>query len=421
MQLPPGYQLHPQNPEYMWNPSNNDVRKVPTPQAAPPIPPAPQAAPQAAMPAAQPSYGTVDVSALADDGGVFGKGHSRRLWLNIPKGEGLGTTHLLARLLPPWRPDLHIPYVKYAQHRLPAALVPNAGDRQAVYVICFDTHGGPGHCPVCAACRDCENGENANTLKQYRARPQYVWQGLNLEKLDDHFRQRIDPATQQAVIDANGQYVYDVVPGILQVPTSLHGSIITFFQEPEKGDATHPETGYAMKLKRTKTGSGRLDVEYTAMDMAKSPLDPQLKPVLANLIDLQAEMVKFHSAEEMAEMARNIRQQYGASPVVQGYAPGYAPAPIPAAPPAYQPPMGAPAPAPMPQAPPAPMPMAAPVPLPPPTAPGGIPTAAPAVAHPDVPPAPPPPPGVPGGLPTASGQSPDQFENGLATGNKLPF
>jgi TM2 domain-containing membrane protein YozV len=36
--LPAGYQLHPQNPAYMWNPTTNDVQLTPAPQQAPPPP-----------------------------------------------------------------------------------------------------------------------------------------------------------------------------------------------------------------------------------------------------------------------------------------------------------------------------------------------------------------------------------------------
>ena len=456
MQLPPGYLIHPQNPAFMYNPQTGEVLEAqaavappiplapaPAPVAVPyPTPPpasAPMAAPDSPVPAAQavPSYGAVDVTAMGQDSqSVFNSG-GKRIYINMPQtpstiGESASVS---VRLLPPWSSGRSFAHVKYAEHRLNASLVPDAGKRQIAYATCYDSEGGPGHCPICEVLKKDTTGD----LSQYKPKGKYMWQALALDNLNQHFRQRIDEATQQPVLHPDGSPVWDVMPGLLRMPPTLHRAITMFFEK--KGDATHPQSGYAMELIKTKKGAGTMEVEYSAMDTAPSPMDPQLMPVLANLIDLQSQ-IHFYSQPEMELIARNIlATTVGTAAPAPVPAPGAAyaaplvgvpaaapPAAIPAPPPQMAPPTPAVAP-PTPMAAP-PIPQAAPAAYPPAVAPGGIP-AAPPQAHPNVPPAPAPAPGLPPGMvPTApeggepqGGLSPEQFEQSLLGENtgQTPF
>ncbi len=451
MQLPPGYLIHPQNPAYMYNPQTGEVLEAqaavapPVPPAPAPAPyatpaPAPMAAPAAApVPAAQavPSYGAVDVGAMGQDSQSVFTGGGKRIYINMPQtpsnvGESASVS---VRLLPPWTPQRSFAHVKYAEHRLNASLVPDAGKRQIAYATCYDSEGGPGHCPICEVLKKDTTGD----LSQYKPKGKYMWQALALDNLNQHFRQRMDEATQQPVLQPDGSPVWDVMPGLVRMPPTLHRAITMFFEK--KGDATHPQTGYAMELIKTKKGAGTMEVEYSAMDMTPSALDAQLMPVLANLIDLQSQ-IHFYSQPEMELIARNILgTTVGTAAPAPVPAPGAAyaaplvgvPVAPPAAAPAPPPQMAPPAPVAAPPAAPAapPVPQAAPMAYPPPVAPGGIPAAPPA-AHPNVPPAPAPAPGLPpgiaptapeGGEPPASGLSPEQFEQTLLGENtgQTPF
>jgi hypothetical protein len=440
----------------MYNPQTGEVLEAQA-AVAPPVPPAPAPAPVAAptpmpmaapgppVPAAQavPSYGAVDVGAMGQDSKSVFSGGGKRIYINMPTtpsnvGE---SASIPVRLLPPWTPNRSFAHVKYAEHRLNASLVPDGGKRTIAYATCYDSEGGPGHCPICEVLKKDTTGD----LSQYKPKGKYMWQALQLDNLNQHFRQRMDEATQQPVVQPDGSPVWDIVPGLVRMPPTLHRAITMFFEK--KGDATHPQTGYAMELIKTKKGAGTMEVEYSAMDTNPSPLDPQLMPALANLIDLQSQ-IHFYSQPEMELIARNIL-----GTTVSAAAPAPVPAPgaayaaplvgVPAAPPAATPApppqMVPPPPAvapPAPQAaPPVPAaPQAAPAAYPPPVAPGGIP-AAPPQAHPNVPPAPAPAPGLPpgmvppppaapeGGEPQASGLSPEQFEQTLLGENsgQTPF
>ena len=300
MQLPPGYLIHPQNSAYMYNPQTGEV--LPAQAAEPPaVPPAPAPAP--VVPAAQavPSYGSVDVTAMGQDSQSVFSSSGKRIYINMPTtptniGESASVP---VRLLPPWTPNRSFAHVKYAEHRLNAGLVPDSGNRQIAYATCYDSEGGPGRCPICEVLKQDTTGD----LSNFKPKGKYMWQALALDNLNQHFRQRFDEATQQPVLHADGSPVWDVIPGILRMPPTLHRAITMFFEK--KGDATHPQTGYAMELIKTKKGAGTMEVEYSAMDMAPSPLDPQLMPALANLIDLQSQ-IHFYSQPEMELIARNI-------------------------------------------------------------------------------------------------------------------
>jgi hypothetical protein len=380
------------------------------------------------VPAAQaePSYGAVDIGAMGQDSQSVFSSTGKKIYLNFPATPSTigDSVSLPVRLLPPWTSGRSFAHVKYAEHRLDAVLVPDAGKRQFVYATCYDSEGGPGRCPICEA----QKLDTTGDLAKYRPKGKYMWQALALDNIKQHFRQRFDEATQQPMLQANGDPVWDVVPAVIRMSPTLHRAVTKFFEK--KGDATHPVTGYGMELIKTKTGAGSMEIEYSAMDTAPSQIDATLMPVLANLIDLQAQ-VHFYSLPEMQLIAQNMLATVAAPaeapaayqpPPQAPLAPVATPPAAPAMPPAA--PQAAPAAPVVPQAP-----QTAAPPLPPATAPGGIP-AAPPVGSPNVPPTAAPAPGLPAGMqpppaapPGEPGRTPEEFEQGLLGENQgaTPF
>ncbi len=463
--LPPGYQIHPQNPAYMWNPTTKDVR--PLQQAAPAVPaasaPAPTAPPGGyTPPPAEYAYGALDVDEAAEEEknpGVFGGSSNKsHVWLDfppLPKPVN-SEVHMLVRLLPPWAVTVRKAHVKCARHRLPAALVPNLPpQRQWAYIDCFDSKGGPGNCPLDEALRDvAEKAAGAETfVKDAKPGAAIYWQALDLLEPTKHYIQLLDQAGQP-VANPDGTPAYRIIPGIARIKPTLHGDILRYIRE--KGDPTHPDKGYVMKLTKKRTGTQKFDVKYSAIDGEKGPLHPSLRPVLASLVDLSS-LIEFKPRAEMEVIAQNIRRRWGLGmpqPYVGGplpdggpwfphpQQPGFEynaqhqirpvggmaaaaspPPPVPAvpvmppAPPvaaAVAPPVAGPPP--MPPAPPvapavpqaapaAPVgaPPAPPAHLPPAVAPGGLPAAPVGGA---MPPAPPPPPGLPASVQGPPGPPP---------------
>ena len=196
MALPPGYQPHTDPAyaaTYMWNPQTGDVRALEHAPAPPPpvapasmTPPMPQAAPQAALQGV--SYGTSDAGAIGSDQGHVFAEREKKIFIDLAKPNGIGdTTQRVVRLLPPWRLGLSIPYVKFATHMIPEALHPNPGDRKWIGITCYDTEGGPGNCPICAAYTAVIKVDSESEVKRLRPSSKYAWQGLDLENLNQHF------------------------------------------------------------------------------------------------------------------------------------------------------------------------------------------------------------------------------------------
>jgi hypothetical protein len=312
MQLPAGYQVHPQNPQYMWNPATNDVKPMAAMAPAPAAPPVAQAVGEVA-------YGTLDVDAAAaeeKDPGVFGSGSKNLIWLDFPPlGKQVGAeSFLLVRLLPPWAVGVGRAHVKSARHRVPAELVPNAApERKFYYRDCFDSKGGPGNCPLDNAFKTlAENPDQYPDAEKYieeiKPRASVAWQCINLSEPAKHFVQMVNEAGQP-VVNADGTPAYRIIPAVLRMGNQLHLDILKFIRE--KGDPTHPDAGYTMKLSRRRTGTGRFNVEYSAMDMEHGPLHPSLRPVLANLVNLREQLIEFVPREEMEAIAANLLRKFG--------------------------------------------------------------------------------------------------------------
>lgn len=324
--IPAGWQQHPTSPGYMWNPATNEVTQIPTAAAPPP-----------AVPPGAETYGSLDVGAAEAEHTALSNRSKfdKTPFLDWPEDSGRSgdETTLIVRFLPPWQGRLA--WAKTARFRLPSSLVPDAPEgKRIVNVDSWDVEGGPGNDPIAAALEKLMNSGDATaqkTAKSFKARPRIYWQCLHLQDPRKHFVQQMSPSGSP-MLDAAGQPIWICIPSVIAMGPQLHRDILKYIKA--KGDPTHPDHGYSMKLTRNRTGGGDMDVEYSAMDLDKGPIDPSMRSCLAHLHDL-SKLVRFREAAEMHAIAQNIlaahmpREQAYSAP--QG---GYAP-PAPPPPPSF--------------------------------------------------------------------------------------
>lgn len=469
----PTYVPHPSAPGWEYNPANpSDMRQV---QAAPPAPTAMPTTASVGLPA--PSYGEIDPGIAKHEAEKAARGNRKdeeTIYLDfpdLPKEVG-SEVKMLVRLLPPWSPAEKAAWVIGARHRLYAQMDPRYQGNwksQFFFPECYEAHRsrGLGDCDVCGAVSECGTADNADAnefAKDAKAQERHHWQGLHLDEPAKHFKQYTRDG--QPVIDPQtGQVLWIVQPGIISMSPSLGRKLLNHLV-CEAPHLTNPDRGVNVRLikKRSARGAFPMNVEYDAVgDMGgPSPLDPQLRSVLGNLIDLREQCIRIRSKEDMGKIAQRIRDKFGLVKhySIPGMAPGGAPALPPstgtwvphpnnpafefnpatgqvrpaqpaAAPPAapYVPPVPAAAPpaayVPAPVAPPA---VAPPVPAAPPAGvyapPGGMPVMPAPLAPPPVGVAPPPPvtmPPVPGYMPPAGAPAlPPPVAPGLASGAVVP-
>jgi hypothetical protein len=404
MNLPPGWQLHPENPAYAFN-ANGEIKPVTDFTAAAAAPAAPAAGGD--------PWGTQDMDEAEEDRQrAEQSGYDREdnfFWLNFPELTG-NEVSMLMRFFPPWSGELKKAYIEIKRHRIYARLVPGApAGRDIWWVDCPESVGGPGNCPICRVLEQVAQTDG-DFAQMAKAKKSALWQGVNLSDPNAHFQNVRNPQT--------GLEEPGVVPGVMRVPSTLHTAILNCFRF---GNFTDPRTGFPIECikKRGKHPKKKeMNIEYDAQHHAHQPgpIDEALWPALYRPVDLRNRCVFFPEAEKLDEIANNILAEYGGAapgaPAGGGWVPHpqnpaylynpatgqvvQAPAQAPAVPPA--PPAAPPAPAalpPMPAAPPPP-PAAPPAAAPaaPPAAPPAPPAAAPA-APPPPPAAPPPPPAAP--------------------------
>jgi len=109
-------------------------------------------------------------------------------------------------------------------------------------------------CPVMEAYEELKAGSDSDKdlAKSFTPRKKYLVPAVIYE---DERGKKIDA-------DRSGQLV-------MLTPT-IYGEIIDMFLDPDLGDFTDPKEGYDLKIKRT--GSGKLDTEYTVSAMRPTPL-----------------------------------------------------------------------------------------------------------------------------------------------------
>jgi len=306
-QLPPGYQRHPNNPNYIWNPSTNDVRAMPMEQPPPPVMPPAQAPVQVSMP--EQTWGQQDLDQAAQDLAT-GKARSdfssdgNFIYVGFPRQAN--EEIILSRFLPPWGRTERKAYIESFRHRLYARLIPDPPtNRDFISFDCFDNPGGPGNCDICAALEVILNNSSATGVDDFhgmaKRKPSAVWQMLNLQDPAKHY---------QTIKDAQGQEAQGIVPGLFRVGPQLHNAILACFRN---GDFTHHQIGFPIECIRNKTGGGTFDVEYKANHMAHhaGPIDPSLVSVLYNLVNLRDKAIIFHKREKFQAIAQNIISFYG--------------------------------------------------------------------------------------------------------------
>jgi hypothetical protein len=341
---PVAWQPHPSAPGWEYNPANPTEMR----QAAAPA--APQHAP-AAMPQAgayglpPPSYGEVDAGLAKHEAEKAARGNRKdedTIYLDFPElpKEVGSEVKMLIRLLPPWSPVEKAAWVIGARHRLYAQMDPRYQDNwksQFFFPECYEAHKsrGLGDCDICGAVSECSTAsdEKANEFAgDAKSQERHHWQGLHLDDATKHFKQYVRDG--QPVIDPQtGQVLWIVQPGVVSVSPSMGRKLLNLIVEAPH--LTHPDRGVNVRMikRRSARGAFPMNVEYDAVgDMGgPSPLDPQFRSVLGNLIDLREQCIRLRSKEDMGKIAQKIRERFGL--LVKAYSVGTPPALPPGAPP----------------------------------------------------------------------------------------
>lgn len=320
---PPGWVSHPQAAGYYYNPQNPSQMVV---VVQPPAGVAPVAAPSAGagnyvMAQVAPTYGEVDPSFVTQEmaknplGG--GKDVLRFKFPDLRETEGAEVS-VRTRILPPWSQDARGPCVSGAYHRIPSRFDPKYNENwkgQHIFPECYSAHKslGIGDCPICEALTECSisGDEKAGAFaKDGKSRETHHWQVLNLDDPAQHFKQYVRDG--EPVKDAQGHELWIVQPALLSAPATLQRKLSYLFKV--NGQIANPDRGVNVTLikRRTNKGEPPKNVEYDAIgDMSgATPLDPQLRSVLGNLVDLRKECTRLRPREDMEAIAEKIREYY---------------------------------------------------------------------------------------------------------------
>lgn len=348
MNLPVGWQPHPQAPQqYAYeiaNPSNVVPLAQLVQQAAPPAPPQPpQPAPQATPVMDWSNYqGVTDSAAFlaAQDQlmrtAMFGGPPDRTfVWLDFDRElrQAGDEAQLYVRLLPDPLNRKPQPLICQldVRHRVPTDLLEgDHGNKRFRFFDCFNVPDGPQDCPICAVLHNATG--SSDLLKDIRPEFSTLWQAVNLGDLSVHEVDAVDD--QGNVIFENGAAKKQWLPGVVRMKKTLYDAVANLMR-PVAGsqgcnDPTHPEFGYNVILYRKKTGPHQFNVSYSAARGDKGPIPPEAYPILQNLIDLKTTQ-NFKPRAEMDAIADSIRKaltpaatQFSA-PMPYGLAPSAAP------------------------------------------------------------------------------------------------
>lgn len=316
----PGWGPHPNDPTGQWayNPSTNEVK--PRSEVLAVTPPTPQHTAAAAAPgfgtvvAGDYEYIPIDMQEQADQRLFEGRGDL--IWLDIPAvGKNVGDeASLIVRLLPAFSATRRIASVVTGRHSIPAELHPGAHENAEVkFETCFNISGGPGNCPFCDAVSDIKAafGDNEDAKKfvdNVKVRSGHLWQGLDMNDLRKHYVALKDERGAP-LLDASGQPMYKLVPGLVRVGNQLQGELKSLLEV--KGDFTNPFAGYNVRMQRKRDGKGRFDVKYKAFDVDAGPLPQGLHSVLGNMHDLWEMTRQFASRDTAEGVADAMRARWG--------------------------------------------------------------------------------------------------------------
>lgn len=311
MAIPVGWQEHPHYPGWMYELANpaNVQRIQPPPVAAPAMPVAP--ATPAHWPATPtPSYGLADSSLIEGElARSKRRGEKQSLvYIDFPNVSRVGDeVEIMLRMLPPWSPTVRLPYLNGHRHRLNSAIVPDA---KTSFVSIDCPLEATGKCAVCdkveaLMASGSLAAEQLDEVKRYRRSPRIRWQGINLSDPNKHWMQKAD-ANGSPVLDANGHPIWEIVPGVMFTSEELKRSILLGWKH--SGDPTHPESGYPIIVKKSKTGPEQFNIKYSSTRLDKCPLDEAYRGVLSNLVDLSA-LVWYRDESVMHQIAENIHRK----------------------------------------------------------------------------------------------------------------
>ena len=160
--------------------------------------------------------------------------------------------------------------------------------------------GIPIICPGKATCLVCQS----RSIALGSGNPELVTRAENWAKGRVNFLYQVvvlsDPTQHKA--DATGK----MRPVILQAGTNLHTSIGNVIKTRGIGKIVDPRGGRPLLLTRTKTGFNTMDVDYAAIDMEPSALDPYWYGVLNNLYVLK-DVVPMPTQEQMVTALREMQ------------------------------------------------------------------------------------------------------------------
>jgi len=91
---------------------------------------------------------------------------------------------------------------------------------------------------------------------------------------------------------------------LVMLPSRTYGEVIDSYLDPDLGDFTDPEEGYDFKV--TRTGTGKMDTEYTIQPMRPTPLPKEFsKPVNLHKM-IEAALPSREKVEEYLEQWKEI-------------------------------------------------------------------------------------------------------------------
>lgn len=332
-QLPAGWNLHPENPEFAYH--GQEVRRVAElvgalqAPAAPPVAQVPSQYPQqaATQPQAQAEvpWGEADTGAMDEDLAAAKQARTSRnnkedeIYLDFddfPKPRSKGQkVELFVRLLPPWARGVQKPYIRVHMLWIPAWYWPEQYDGKALPVVSYETKpgpDGPGPDPIQQVLNEIKasgpTDEVSTQIRRMRSTRIY-WQGYDVQNLDRHWLQ-VKDENGTPVVDAQGQYQYAPKPGIVTMGNKLHNKVLEN-QNEYKTSITSVERGRPIKLVKSVTGPEPMNVDYDCFLYDPAPIPEQARPLLYNLIDLEARYVRFKSRSLMEKCAQIIGQKLG--------------------------------------------------------------------------------------------------------------
>jgi hypothetical protein len=178
-----------------------------------------------------------------------------------------------AYILPPWAPGKYF-FAIALSHFWKSVSKP-----QGASLGC----PGPDKCRICQTARLAI--ESPDQVTQKRAKD---WGSVNT-----NFLYQVALLDNPQIHFSSGQ----CQPSILRAGATLHKAIGNLLEE-RTINICDPQLGRPIRIKKTKTGPGKFDVEYSCIDEDPQPLPQQLWGLLSNLIDLES-VFKNPTEEEM--------------------------------------------------------------------------------------------------------------------------